>query len=468
MPPDPGEAKARLIGCLQRERDSAWLYLLRGFASTQLGTESLARAERSPVSRDLIQEQADSHFADAVSDYNRALGLLDRKPDDALRYAVLENRGVLRLLRRDLDKAAQDFQAAIRLDERSYVAYASLADVLWKKGQPEEAVAEYGKAIARKPDMAALYRDRAGIGLAQTDSTPAQRAQALGDLERAIQREQAGNPVLARDHVNRRGCWPGITMRPSAAACEEAIKVVRNYADAHELRIKLLLELKGYDDVIRSCNPLIAQARASAAIYELRGLAREANKDFAGAIEDFTGAMALGGDRAKLLKQRGRLYILAAAPQLGLHDFQAAIRLDPSQGDAYTGRGFARLRLGEHREGIADAEKGVSLGETTPARAVYRGTGVCRGERGGRRRGPQAGTGQRGPGRALSRTAPFLLRRAPRLMPEDQRATFWRDVIPADPALGALRRRLSATELVEPVASAASKRDGKQPGSSSP
>ena len=39
------------------------------------------------------------------------------------------------------------------------------------------------------------------------------------------------------------------------------------------------------------------------------------------------------------------------------------IRLDPSGADAYNGRGSARLRFGEHREAVADAEKALSLGK---------------------------------------------------------------------------------------------------------
>ncbi len=39
-----------------------------------------------------------------------------------------------------------------------------------------------------------------------------------------------------------------------------------------------------------------------------------------------------------------------------------------------------------------------------------------------------------------------LLRDAVKRMPDDQRASFWRDVVAADPALRALRRRVSAVD----------------------
>ena len=42
------------------------------------------------------------------------------------------------------------------------------------------------------------------------------------------------------------------------------IKVVRDYDDAHRLRIDLLLKLKRHDDVIRSCDALIARGQGDA------------------------------------------------------------------------------------------------------------------------------------------------------------------------------------------------------------
>ena len=44
-------AKSNLIGCLQADPDSAWLYLLRGFASGQLGARDLNLVKTSPGAR---------------------------------------------------------------------------------------------------------------------------------------------------------------------------------------------------------------------------------------------------------------------------------------------------------------------------------------------------------------------------------------------------------------------------------
>ena len=251
--------------------------------------------------------------------------------------------------------------------------------------------------------------------------------------------------MLARDHTNR-GRLLALDHRDAdaLAAWDAALEVVRDYDEAHRLRLDLLLKRKRYDDVIRSCDALIARGKATPAIYELRGLARSERKDFPGAIEDVTNAMALRPDRAALLSRRGWLYIVSDAPRLALHDFEAAIRLDPSIGDAYNGRGFARLRLGEHRDAVADAEKALGIGEPTShlfynAARVYALAAVVAAAE-VRKKGQETVT-------LVARyqdRATGLLREALKRMPEDQRASFWRDVVPADPALRALRRRVSS------------------------
>jgi tetratricopeptide (TPR) repeat protein len=297
-----------------------------------------------------------------------------------------------------------------------------------------------------------LYRDRAGVDLARRESTPAHRARALSDLEQAIRREQPGNPLLARDHV-RRARLLAFDRRDAEAlaACDEAIAVVRDDEEAHRLRLDLLLRLKRHDDVIRSCDILIARGRVSAALYERRALAREQVRDLPGAIEDFTGALALSGDRPRLLRQRGWVYIVADAPRLARLDFEEAIRLDPTSGDAYNGRGLARLRLGEHRAAVADAEKAASLGGPTAdlfynaARVYALAAVVVSAEV--RRKGPESVL-------LVSRyqdRAADLLREAIRRLPAGRRASFVKEVILADPELRALRRRLSSMDLAGPA-----------------
>ena len=493
---DFAEASQEFDMALQLQPDHFWAQALSAVCSLQLQTarRGQGRPERLSATgegvrvalhsprvriqpdgwdhRDLLEKRPGREAVETIDRLTRrptpitgrAMKLLDRTPNEDLRYSVLVNRGVLRfVLRRDLEEAVGQLQAAIRLKPRELEAHAALAKVFQSQDQLEEAVEQFSRAIELSPRKAALYRDRADVDLSRAQIDPGAAFAGPGDLEQAIRLEAPDNPVLARDHYNRARLL-ALDHHDSEAleACDAAIKVDRDYDDAHRLRIELLLRLKRYDDVIRSCDPLIARGKATSAIYELRGLAREEIKDFAGAIEDFTNAMALGGNRATLLRRRGWLYIVADAPQLALHDFEAAIRLDATSGDAYNGRGSARLRLGEHRQAVADAEKALSArrAETGPllqGRARVRRRGHRR-----RGRGPQEGAGDRDPGLAISgsrrglapRGAQAASGRTPRVVPErrDPHRSPVADASPPHFACGSGRSRPVCGQVAKQLA----------------
>ena len=153
--------------------------------------------------------------------------------------------------------------------------------------------------------------------------TSEQRRAALRDLEESVRLEFPGSPVLARDHTNRgRLLYRDGRVKESLAACDAALAVVPDYLDAHLLRIGALLDLRRYDEVIRSCDAVLAKGKPSADLYELRGLARIGRRDFAGAIEDDTLALALRPGSIPLLTRRGWSYLVSNAHELALRDFE--------------------------------------------------------------------------------------------------------------------------------------------------
>jgi tetratricopeptide (TPR) repeat protein len=405
-------------------------------------------------------EEVKLRFEAAEADYRFAMDLLERKPNDELRYVVLVNRGLLRFQRDDLEEAVSDLTAAIRLNDRSSQAYGALAKVYLKQGRLDEAVEQFGRAIERQPDLAPLYRARADVELARKESTPGQRSRALRDLEQAIRLERPDNPVLARDHTNRgRLLYRDHREAEALTAWDAALKIDPHSPEALRLRIDLLLAAGRHGAVIRSCDALMAGGKLSAWVAELRGLAREGLKDYAGAIEDVTLVLALSPEKAALRIQRGWLYILTEAPRLAHGDFEEALRRDPSSGEAYTGRGAARVRLGRLRDGVTDAEKALSLGEPAPrlfynAGRIYAQAAIVAGTE-ARKKGQDAvAIVNRFQDRAV-----VLVREALKRTPADRRAAFWRDSIQADPALRTLRRRIASPELAGPVPSGDAKGD---------
>ncbi len=445
------EAKTGLTGCLQRDDRQPWLFLLRGFCSYQLAFRARALIEKLPLEARALRAEAQLQLDAAAADYRRAFALLDPRAGADLRYPLLVNQGLLRLERGELGPAEADLVAAIGLDASRFEAFLAQAHVYLKQGKPDQAFDQLSRAIALKPEWAALYRARADVQLARKDPTRAERASALGDLERAIRLEKPNDRELASDHAKRARLL-ALEHREAEAltACDAAIKIAPDLDDAHRVRIDLLLKRKQFADVDRSCSALIARGRPSANFHELRSLARAELKDFSGAIDDLTHAIALRPFQASLLSRRGWLFIVAEAPLLALHDFEAAIRLDPSDADAYNGRGTARLAFLEYHEAVADAEKALSLDKRAPltvyhAARVYALASVViavKISKNGRESLIQKAQYQE--------RAAILMGEALKQMPD---AEPLRDAIDKDPSLRVLRRRVWSQELSNPASS---------------
>ena len=141
---NPGEAKAYLTGCLQSHSDLAWLYLLRAFASGQMDM-----------------------FDAAEADYREAL---QRDSGGRFRYALLNNRGLVRSQSRRFVEAVADLDEAIKLNPRQYSAFVTRAQVYRQQHRLVEAIKQLDRAIAlRPPDSARLYRTRALWNLERRD-----------------------------------------------------------------------------------------------------------------------------------------------------------------------------------------------------------------------------------------------------------------------------------------------------------
>ena len=437
FPSRPGEAKAALTACLQQRPSFAWLHLLRGVAFGQMGGLDLNAAARLPSRADALKVEAEAHFEAAEADFRKALncGLVGD-----LRYALHMNRGVLRFQRLRLDEAVADFERAAALDPTRYHAFASLASALSKQGRRDEAIGRLDRAIALKPDLAALYRDRALIRLDGGDPPLASAEAALRDLDAAIRREPPNGRDAAGDHARRARLLRGLGRNGEAlAAANAAVAIAPDLAEPHRERVAALLELRRYGEVIDSCDVALAQGPSSAELYELRGLARVGRTDFAGAIADYTLALASRPDWAQVHAHRGWAYLFANAPELAFQDFDAVVRFAPADPDGYGGRGAARVRLRQHRAAASDVEESLRRGEQTPrrlynaARTYAQAVAVAAAEVA--RRGHEASRDAL----AYEARAATLLGRTLERTPADRRATFWREIVEPDDALAALR-----------------------------
>jgi tetratricopeptide (TPR) repeat protein len=439
----PAMAKLGLSACIEREPRFAWLYLLRSYASAQAALQARV-ASKTLESRDgSIEAAAEVQFDAAEADADKALELLGEKGNTGLRYAVLVNRGLARFQRGRLEASVADFQEAIRLDPRHSFAFDDLALVLLAQRKWDEAVEQFTRAIALKPEWVRLYRDRALVQETRNDQTPAHRAAALADLDQAIRLEKPGDPLQAADHARR-----GELLRrdrqfaEALAACDAALKIAPDLDTAHRLRVWLLLDLQRPDEVIASCDGALAKGKPWPDLYEVRGMARAQRRDYLGAIDDYSAALLLRPGRPRVLTSRGKAYLVTESLRPALRDFDEALRLDPTSGEAQSGRGLALALLGDHRGATAAADQSLR-DDPVPAERYYHAARIyaqaaVAAANEVTRNGPAAvALVDRYQVRAVA-----LVKRALEATPPGRRAAFWQDLVAADPALRTLQRRL--------------------------
>jgi tetratricopeptide (TPR) repeat protein len=405
-------------------------------------------------------------FSAAEADFQKAL---QSRGDDAdLRYAVLVNWGVLRTRQGRLEEALADVQrvmagghiplaalspvsssrrfedavtelrAARNLKPDRPQAYRNLARAYQYQRKLDAAVAELGHAleVARKldpPARADLYRDRARLHLQRQDLLAA-----LGDLDRAV----ALAPSAA-DHAER-GRILHVQGKPREAvtAYDRALEIEPGFVEVCRWRAEGLVALAKYQEAAVWFDQFLQRGgKPGADFYQARGQTRARLGKYPAAIEDFNQALALRRD-SSTHSQRGWLYLLErGAPLVALDDFQAAIRLNDKNADAYLGRGSARVALGRHSAAVGDAEQGLRLGPRDQlllykaARIYAQAVGrLDDEERWQKRSAPLVRSEYQD--RALG-----LLRQALDSTPTRERAIFWRDFIrQADHAFDPIRQ----------------------------
>src|SRR5262249_29563867 len=148
-------------------------------------------------------------------------------------------------------------------------------------------------------------------------------------------------------------------------AAAEALKLDPGYPPAHRLRGGVLLKQGDFKEAARALDEAVKRGKPAAAVYEARGLARYELREYEGAVADFSRALELEPEKrtkARLYRLRGWAHLVGETPKWALRDFEKALQLGRKNGDAYNGRGYARVKLGRVQDAVADAGKALACG----------------------------------------------------------------------------------------------------------
>ena len=331
---------------------------------------------------------------------------------------------VLRVRQERFADAVTDLKSAIERKPGAYQAYVNLAQAYRRLNKLDLALDQLHRALELEPGLAHLYRLRARLHVERNEP-----ALALGDFDQAIKRENASSPFQVDDHVERgRLLLSGGKYAEALGSFDAALSLQKDHSLGQRLRAETLFRLGRFDEVIKAFDHYLETGKPQESVYRGRGLARAELGQYAGAIEDFTKSLELHPTSA-VQAYRGWTHLVVDAPKLALRDFELAIELDPSNGDAYNGRGFVRASLGRHREAMQDATEALRHGPTSP-RLLYNAARIY----------AQCPAPYRG--RSLE-----LIEKALSLLPALERRAFWSTHIRPDAALAALRRHPTFARL---------------------
>src|SRR5262249_26503717 len=173
--------------------------------------------------------------------------------------------------------------------------------------------------------------------------------------------------VVVSYHVERgRNLLRDKRYEEALRACEVALELSPRQPLPHGVRGRALLGLGRYQHAEQSFDQYLRKGgEAKSDIFRGRGLARMKLGKYPEAVEDYTRALERAPD-GDIYQHRGWAHFFSDAWKLALRDFSKAIELDPEGGDAYTGRGLARVMLGHYKEAVADAEVALRRKPDTP------------------------------------------------------------------------------------------------------
>jgi serine/threonine-protein kinase len=342
---------------------------------------------------------------EAEADFENALRL---NPNEDARYVLFLTRGILHFNDSEPERAAADFRSAAALKPGQYNAYLNLAQVYLSQERFEQAEAQFRMALRLGPptQVAAGYH--------------VERGRALLRKERYEEALQASADAL---ELSRDQPWP------------------------YEVSGQALLALGRHEQAEDAFDRYLKNAgEEKPDIFLSRGLARMKRGKCPEAAEDYTRALERVPD-ANIFQHRGWAYFFSDAWKMALRDFSKAIELDPDAGDAYTGRGLARVMLGHYQEAVADAEAALRRRPRTPEMmhniACIFAQAIARAE------ADLQAVDRQSLADSYHRRSLEAVRQTLALLPPEDRRAFWRNKILADVSLTPIRNDTDFKRLAE-------------------
>jgi tetratricopeptide (TPR) repeat protein len=269
----------------------------------------------------------------------------------------------------DDQAALKDFNAAIRSDPRSELAWIARANFYEARSDHLHALEDYGRAISIPigRDDPVAFDDR-GIAL----SGLARHEEAIADFTRAI----VLDPHDLTAHSNRATSY--LATKQPALAIADLSEVIRAQPSNGMALYNRGMAYEGAGDLDKALDDYRSAARfqpSYAPAYAALGRLLKA-KDPETALSSLNEAIRLD-PKSSALRGRAILNLSLDRPAEALRDFDQVIANDSADGVAYLDRGVSKEKLGDLESAIADYTRSIELAPTAGA-FVDRGNAYSR------------------------------------------------------------------------------------------
>jgi tetratricopeptide (TPR) repeat protein len=245
-----------------------------------------------------------------IADYTQVIRLT---PNDADAY---NNRGVAWYYKGDNDRAIVDYTEAIRLNPRLAPACLNRGVAWYYKGDNDRAIADYTEAVRLDPNYALAYNNRGTVYAAKGDND-----RAIVDYTEAIRLSAKYADAYSRraraytdkeDYIHAGADW------------ERVLWINPDNIDARD-NLEALRQMAGMSS---------EQAQVAAQAANQRGATAYNQRDYDGAIQEFTEAIRLDPKFALAYSNRGNAYFYKMDYVHARADFEQVLVINHDNTDA--------------------------------------------------------------------------------------------------------------------------------------
>lgn len=341
----PAEGTADVDQALRLDPRDPMNYCLRGRIRARRGdwNEALDDFKSALASNPYLAEVyfyrggarlARKEYPEALRDLEQAIRL---DPDLLFRCSFMsdDHAGV------NLEEVVASFTELTRLDPRSVVARCARGSALLSLRRLAAALQDFDEALALDPNWVFARYERAAARAMQGDPR-----QALDDYEAARRMD----PKHAKDYAGQ-------------------------LAEAFEVRGRTYYSRRAYRSAIADFTQAHRLDPQRESVMLFRGYSHYLLRQYDSAIDDYTESIrTCPGSRARAHFHRGVARLARRDdPREAIHDFDAAIRLQPRLVDAFIGRAQAHDRLEHYDDVIADLTRVIGLDPEDPFPHLLRG-----------------------------------------------------------------------------------------------